>query len=361
MNDIDILSVDAQIQQFFESEYKKLDQYNDRLKELEETLNGVINHRTRIELEKNINSLKEKIRETESKERLNFYLFETIQILDSYRKLLKVPIKIQFCGKKRDVNESEKHKHELISNYIQIASKYYQINIKQTEKKFNIRCESCSNTTNFSIEENMYICMECGVQQEIIQHTASYKDTDRVNITSKYTYDPKVHFRDSINQYQGKQNCTVEPEVYVKLEDILDRHHLLVGDKNTKKRIRFSKITKEHILMFLKELEFTKHYENVTLIHYNMTGKKPDDISYLEDKLLADFDLLGETYERLFKNSTDKVKSTHYILYQLLQRHKHPCKREDFAILKTIERKTFYDNICKQLFDTLGWNFTPLY
>ena len=36
-----------------------------------------------------------------------------------------------------------------------------------------------------------------------------------------------------------------------------------------------------------------------------MTGKKPDDISYLEDKLLIDFDILVETYDKHFKNKVD--------------------------------------------------------
>jgi hypothetical protein len=361
MNEIDILAIDQQIQHFFEEEYSKVMIHKNRLAELEKTkTEGKLTTRTQMEIEKNIEELRQKIIDIEKRETLNFYLIETVQLLETYKQLLKVPVKIQFCGKKKQ-NDVDRQKEELIAKYLDISQKYYNINIKQKEKKFNISCESCPNKSDFSIEENMYICVLCGTQQEIIRHTASYKDSDRVNITSKYTYDPKVHFRDSINQYQGKQNCTIEQEVYDKLEDILDRHHLLLGDKTTRKRIRFSKITKEHILMFLKELEFTKHYENVTLIHYNMTDKKPDDISHLEDKLLADFDLLRDAYEKLFRDNTDKFKSTQYILYQLLKRHKHPCKKEDLAIIKTIDRKVFYDTICKELFDVLGWNFTPLY
>jgi hypothetical protein len=115
--------------------------------------------------------------------------------------------------------------------------------------------------------------------------------------------------------------------------------------------------------MFLKELGFSKHYENVNLIHYNITGKKPDDISYLEDKLLADFDLLVETYDKHFKNKVERVNfiSTQYVLYQLLQKHKHYCKKEDFIILKTMDRQSFHDTITRELFSILGWTFVPLY
>lgn len=359
--DLDILSIDNKIQLSFENESKKLPQYKERLEELEKTFQSSnLPPRSKIDLEKSINDLQILIQRLERKEDLNFYIIETAEILEKYRQILKTPIKLSFCGKPK---QDSKEKLELIQKYLEIAQKYYKVQTKPSEKKFEFSCESCTNKKDFVTEENAYICLECGAQQEILQHTISYKDSDRVNISTKYTYDRKVHFRDCINQYQGKQNCSIDQKVYDQLEDIFERHHLLVGDKNTEKIIRFSKITKEHILMFLKELDFSKHYENVTLIHYNITGKKPDDISYLEDKLLADFDLLVETYDKNFKDKVDRVNfiSTHYVLYQLLRRHKHRCKKEDFVILKTMDRKAFHDNVCRELFDSLGWNFVPLY
>jgi hypothetical protein len=174
-------------------------------------------------------------------------------------------------------------------------------------------------------------------------------------------YDRKIHFRDCINQYQGKQNSTINQKVYDDLEKQFELHHLLVGDKSTPKNIRFSNIKKEHISIFLKELEYTKHYENINLIHYNITGNKPDDIGYLEDKLLEDFDILTELYDKKFKHIDRKnFINTQYVLYQLLLRHKHPCNKNDFSILKTIDRKTFHDDIMKDLFIDLGWNFQEI-
>ena len=114
--------------------------------------------------------------------------------------------------------------------------------------------------------------------------------------------------------------------------------------------------------MFLKDLGYSNHYENVHLMHYNFTGIKPDDISYLEDKLLNDFDSLTELYDKKFKHIKRKnFINTQYVLYQLLQRHKHECKKEEFIILKTIDRKFFHDEVCKELFESLGWNHTPFY
>ena len=354
-----IINFDSKIKEKFQKEYINLPLYKKKLKELEKTAeNDKILYRSRTELEKNIEHIKNNIRKIESKEELYFYIFESHEYIEEYKKILKTPMKAQFTGK-NTVNNVKKN--EILTKYIQIMQKYCDINVKLPEKKVSVICENCNNKRDFIIEENSRICPECGTQQELLQYTSSYKDIDRVNISSKYTYDRKVHFRDCINQYQGKQNCTIDQKVYDDLEDIFERHHLLVGDKNTVRSERFKNITKEHILMFLKELKYSKHYENVTLIYYNLTGQKPDDISDLEEKLLNDFDLLVETYDTYFKNKVDRVNfiSTQYVLYQLLQRHKHKCKKEDFVILKTTDRKAFHDNICRELFSRLGWNFFP--
>jgi hypothetical protein len=355
--DLDILNIDRKIQNVFEEELVKLPVYKERLEELEKTSkNPNIPMRVRTDLDKNICRFRETIAQIEDKRELNFYISETAELLQKYRQILNTPVKLYFTGRNR---QEDKEKKNIISKYLEIAQKYYKVEMKQTEKKFKMVCDNCPNKKDFIIEENAYICVECGSQQEKIEHTTSYKDVDRVNISTKYTYDRKVHFRDCINQYQGKQNCTIDQKVYDDLEDIFERHHLLNGNKNDKKSIRFAKITKEHILMFLKELDYSKHYENVTLIHYNLTGKKPDDISHLEDRLLADFDILVETYDKHFKNKVSRVNfiSTQYVLYQLLQKYHHPCRKEDFVILKTMDRKSFHDSICRELFSVLCWSF----
>jgi hypothetical protein len=359
--DLDILNIDNKIQNVFEEERKKLPVYRERLEELEKTSRNLnIPIRVRTDLEKNILKFREMIERIQDNRDLNFYISETAELIQKYKQILKTPIKLSFTGRNK---QEDREKNNIMTKYLEIAQKYYKVQMKHVEKKFKMLCDNCPNKKDFIIEENAYICVECGSQQEKIEHTTSYKDVDRVNISTKYTYDRKVHFRDCINQYQGKQNCTIDQKVYGDLEDIFERHHLLNGDKTVKKETRFLKITKEHILMFLKELGYSKHYENVTLIHYNLTGKKPDDISYLEDKLLIDFDILVETYDKHFKNKVSRVNfiSTQYVLYQLLQKYHHPCRKEDFVILKTMDRKSFHDTICRDLFTILGWSFSPIY
>jgi hypothetical protein len=357
MSDIDILSIDARIHQNFYEEVEKLPEYCNKLKDLLISLK-LDNLRPRLlnTLNENKNNLLQRIQQLENNSQLNFYITESALLLDKYQKILKEPIKVNFMGKPVKNN---KEKEKIIIAYLNIAKKYIEMDIEIPEKKNKIECGNCPNRKEFEIlEGNIYICRICSAQQLILKHISSYKDIDRVNISSKYMYDRKIHFRDCINQYQGKQNSTISTKVYKDLENQFEKHHLLNDQHDTKKEKRFNLITKEHIGMFLKDLDYTKHYENINLIHYNFTGIKPDDIRYLEDQLLEDFDLLTELYDKKYRHNVDRTNfiNTQYVLYQLLTRHKHPCVKEDFTVLKTIDRKTFHDEICSDLFSQLGWN-----
>lgn len=354
--EVDILEIDAEIKESFIQEKKNLEKYEENLKDLKKTLKSNFLARARNDLEKNIALLEFKINSIKSLSEYNFYIIKTAPLIEEYKKILKTPIKVSFVGKKTDKNEE---KIKIIQEYCQYAQKYRNIPIlekKEVAKK--IECTNCGNTKTFDIEEEVYICEECGSQKEIQQNSSSYKDSDRINIAVKYTYDRRVHFKDCINQYQGKQNSTIDQKVYDALEDQFKKHGLLCDPPE-----KFKNITKDHISIFLKDLGYTKHYENINLIHYNLTGIKPDDISHLEDALLNDFDLLTETYDRIFKNKIERTNfiNTQNLLYQLLRRHKHPCKREDFVLLKTIDRQNFHDEVSGILFQELGWSQCLLY
>lgn len=223
----------------------------------------------------------------------------------------------------------------------------------------------CSHPQYVMSPDGLYVCETCGLtpDQDQVSTTISFKDISRVNLASKYLYDRITHFKDCINQFQGKQNCTIDPKVYDNLIEQFLSHDLIPVDyKNLPKESAFRNITKEHIMVFLKECGHTKHYEDAVLIHSVLTGTPPPDITGLENQLLHDFDQLTTLYDKKYRHQDRKnFINTQYVLYQLLKRHKFPCKKEDFNILKTIDRKFYHDDICKALFEELDWNFNPTF
>ena len=362
---IDIINLDCKIRENFIEEIEKIDIYRNRLENIIKIISNsdCIKDNLKPRFYTTLVSAKKEleiyIENLANQTNFNFYIIATISIIEEYQKLLKIPMKISFMGKPV---KNDKHKLSLIKKFVDIAQQYINIDINYNNTtELNIICDNCTNKKEFDIiESNIYICLKCFSQQTIMKHVSSYNDIDRINISSKYMYDRKVHFRDCIKQYQGKQNSTIPDKIYSSVEQQFSKHHLLVD--SPLKEQKFKNITKNHILLFLKELGYSNHYENVHLIHYNFTGVKPDDISYIEEQLLDDFDSLTDLYDKQFKNINRKnFINTQYVLYQLLQRHKHTCKKEEFIILKTIDRKFFHDEICKILFEQLGWNHTPFY
>ena len=369
---VDILEIDEKIQVKFTEEKKKIEEYKEMLKEYLKIIeNDDLRPRIKKSLLDSINELEEYIEDLEKEKMKNFYMLETAEIVNNYKKILQKPEKQTFFGK---TNKSDKMKKQLVSNFMKISRKYLNVkdfdstletigskSVKNDTKNSKIICNNC-DSKEFELEEcNIYICLQCSSQQFILNNVTSFKDINRVNISSKYCYDRRVHFRDSVNQYQGKQNSFISPTVYSELIKQFELHQLVNTEEKDNKK-KFSRIKKEHLFIFLKELGYTKHYENINLIYYNITGVKPDDIGYLESKLMNDFDTITEAYDRLFKHLDRKnFINTQYILYQLLMKHKHPCKKEDFSMLKTIDRKNFHDEICKVLFEEIKFSFNPLY
>lgn len=366
MNDIDILHIDLTIRNKFKEDNSKLHEYIIKEKELKKLLRVKhISVSVTNKLEKELSILRSKIKDIETRHTETLYLAKTVKFVSEYKELLKKPVKLSFTGKK--IRSEDTIKNEIIRKYIEIANLYGDTyyKIPDSPKGNHFDCNNCKNKKRFEvIDGNIYICTECSSQQVIMKQTSCYNDIDRVNISTKYSYNRKVHFRDCINQYQGKQNCTIPHNVYTELEKQFELHHILIGNKDTPKHIRFKNLTKKHIHMFLKEpLGYSKHYENIHLIHYMFTGKKPDDIGHLEHKLLEDFDTLNNLYDQMYKGQIERKNfiNNQYVLYQLLKRYKHPCRRDDFVELKTNDKKVFHDNITKELFTQLNWNYFPYF
>ena len=358
---IDIIVIDNKIRDNFIKQYQNINVYKERLLDIEQSLNNKkLTTKIMSLLETTRDYLIKYIDDILNEIQYNFYIIKTIDLIEEYKKILNQPMKITFLGKP---SKNNKEKQKIINEYMLIAQNYINLECNGDKNNKNpILCKNCSNKKDFdNIDINIYICNVCYVQQTILKHNSSYNDIDRINISSKYMYDRKVHFRDCIKQYQGKQNSTIPNKVYKELTIEFQNHHLLDENCNDKKE-RFKNITKNHVLLFLKDLGYSSHYENVHLIHYNLTDSQPNDISHLEDHLLDDFDILTDLYDKKFKNINRKnFINTQYVLYQLLCRHKYVCKKEEFIILKTIDRKFFHDEICKTLFECLGWNHSPFY
>jgi len=294
----------------------------------------------------------------DSKHDKGMYILDTFELIDNYKASLQNPVMNDKC----------------IREFIDIVKrtirkrKWFDFDVSYPKLYVRNACDGCNNSdpTRFANDHSgMKICIDCGLMTYFfITDNTPLNYMCATRGTSKFVYTRLVHFQDCIKQFQGKNHCKIPDDVYRKLEQKFIDNNLLVSSSDP--GVKYSKITKQHIKLYLKEFKYAKHYKNINLIYKTITNTS-NDISDLEPDLISDFKKLVNMYDEIHgidKNSELNRRyflNIHYILFQLLRRQGYDCQTEDFTLPKTKDCKLFHDEICGNLFKQLGWDFTPLF
>ena len=301
------------------------------------------------------------------------YLVNISPIVERYKQLIRIPISDNFIGKKKNSMNDEIQYifDEFVETFQQSFPESILLDIfgdsskPSSKKKLNTNrhvyfCDNCNEELTDSV------CYNCGyssttVENESTEHedTSTYDDIGRINVNKQFTYEKKCHFRDTINQYQGKQNKYISDDVYTRLNEYIEKEGLL-DKKATTKIEQYRKVKKSHIKEFLKAIGYSNHYEDLQLIFSKITGKDCPSISQYEKKLYEDFDELTRAFLSLPDIQRDNFLNSHYVLRQLLLKQNVKLPQEDLNYLKTPSRLRSHDEIYKKCCNILNWNFTPM-
>ena len=272
---------------------------------------------------------------------------------------------------KKDIENNEKvnnlEQHNIL-NYVNKTGKsnkgeeytrYYNkcflnINIPQANS-INNCCKNC-NKDDFEIDQKngTIICTNCGVCENYTEMTSAsinYSDTTHIETTSQpFSYQRKNHFKEWLNQLQGKE-VTVIPEQVINL--------VLVELK--KERITdVQYITSERIKKYLKKLKLNKYYEHIPNLISKITNKPPLTITNeFEDVLLKLFDKIQEPFKKYCPKERKNFLSYSYTLHkfcQLLGKEEYLIY---FPLLKSREKLFEQEKIWKGICNDLGWKFVP--
>ena len=225
--------------------------------------------------------------------------------------------------------------------------KVFELTYKEA-KKTNKKVKYCDCFDKTEDQNGNVMCKNCGNIYNDIEDNNNYNDYSRVNIVQRYHYEKKCHFRDTINQYQGKQNRYIPEKVYSDVKYMINMHGLSL-----------EKLTINHINSFLKETGNFKYYEDKQLIYSNIVGKNKPDISKYEKGLYEDFDKLVTVFLKI-KGKRKNFLNSHYVLRQLLLKQGVKIPDDHLNSLSTPARLKEHDEFYEKCCDILGWNFTPL-
>ena len=100
-----------------------------------------------------------------------------------------------------------------------------------------------------------------------------------------------------------------------------------------------------------------KGNENALLMRINPSAL--DDISDLKDELINDFKAFSKEYDVLAKGGLVRKKFLYsqFVLFHLLRRRGHDCNPENFNMTRTKSGKKTHNDICRLVFERLGWEF----
>jgi hypothetical protein len=293
-----------------------------------------------------------------------FYESQARDIIDRYKQCINHVVYTDFMApvKNKDISPEQKALRDELICIIE--------NVFGTEalEKIVTRKQCTGSARSFIVEDGVFGGEGHSVDAEVEAdendedwNSMVYNDINRINFNIKFKYDKRLHFKETINQYQGLQHKHIPQEVYNDLLDMIDKHGLCDHTKIDSKE-KFAKLRKEHITMFLSESDHSIYYEDKQLIYSKITGHPCPNIQKLEKGLFSDFEQLVEVFLQLPDDKVDRKNflNTHYVLRQLLRKRGVIVPEHDLNIIKTPARIRAHDDIYQLCCEKLGWNFEPL-
>ena len=171
--------------------------------------------------------------------------------------------------------------------------------------------------------------------------------TDLPSEKIKNSYSRLNHFYDCMKRYQGKNRLRMKEEDIKHIEDYFRQNYSL-------ETITRSDVEKVYKMLGKKS---AKGNENALLRRLN--PKALDDISHLETDLLDDFKVFSKEYDILVRNDLSRKKfiCSQFVLFHILRKRGHDCRPKNFMMIRTNDRKRAHNEICRLIFERLGWEF----
>lgn len=345
-NDIDVFSIDVRIKRDLENEKKKVKDMERKKKRLawikEHSPNPIEIKRAEEEIYK----ICKEIKSISEDSKLLEYKTRTENILKEIKEIIEKPASFSFVGNNQEEQEKMGRKNELIYLYFSVASKFTYIspNFLPDESKKNV-CECGSINFDMS-EEGKRICVECATTINIFETDLSFKDTERINLIPRYNYSKPGHFKAAMDNFEGVQNKTIPQHVYDVIYMEIDRY-----DIYTRKTI-----TKTAIYNILSKHRLGDYYEDINLIHHNITGKPPPSITQYRSILMKMNEKFEKEYDVVKKEFGKKnALNVNHKLMRFLEQIGYYANEEDLIGLKTESKKQEHDDAIEITFKRLRW------
>jgi hypothetical protein len=213
-----------------------------------------------------------------------------------------------------------------------------------TEKETTNEIYTCSCGGEFVsfVAENHMACDGCGMTKPIIE---SYTFSDQ---NEGAVYKRINHLTECLNALQGKEGTNVPQEVIEAVKAEFKKNRISMT----------SEIKPDKVKQYLKKLGFSKYYENIHTIAYNISKMPPMKLSKELEKKFKD--MFVEIQDPFFTHKDPKRKnflSYNYVLYKFAELLGEDDLLCYFPLLKCSKNLHSHDMIWKKICKDLSWEF----
>lgn len=373
-NDCDILWVNKKIVIYFNLMSKKLPKLKNELKFQEELKNKSLTKVDISHFDGKIEDLKKNIYEIENKVKLREYIKESSPILAQYDNLDLGDSIVNF-GKTTEEDQEEdelkEYKKSLINQYLKIASKYYDLDIRK-EVDPTYTCPICFHELDEELnkKEGIIECLNCNYQDIYYTNESMFKDTSRVESDkSKEYYQDRKNFQKTCYEFFAIQINKLPDDIYTNLDRYCISYNLPTSDVIKKMPLRnnmrgpWENQNEGRLFLYrmLKATGYSDYYKDERLILYNYWGWPKPSGSSICKKFMDDYDLTHAAYVKIENKERKSSLNTQYSLFRIAQANNYcllpgvRCTIDDFRVVQTPKIIKEHDELWFEMCDISGY------
>jgi hypothetical protein len=312
-----------------------------------------------------ISQLEHEIKEIMGNVRINKYKDEVADIINKYNRIGQLNVKVTFGQEDMTVNkdpqnvESMMYRHELISSFALIASKYYDIKIVRDIKQHDLfKCQCGESITITTVDETgSYICDKCNYQTFLPCYVTNVDANGANNNNNKSSdYDNWENLHKEFQKIQGLQHDKIPESLLLKLDKYFDSKG--IASRNTYEKYSVEdrswyqgrKGTDIEIMVkALQDIKEPDYYEDVHLLAKKVWGWELADLSGYESRISEDYKATQKVFLEMDKERKSSL-GTRYRLFKHLQLVGVNCQVKDFkmSIMREVinEHDELWEKMC---------------
>jgi len=211
-------------------------------------------------------------------------------------------------------------------------------------------CAECGTDMEFSQNEAMLFCPECGLTEFILidSDRPSYKDPPRES--SYYAYKRINHFNELLAQFQAKGSTEIP-------QDIFDQ---IVAELQKQRITDFKSLKPRQMREVLRKLKLNRQYDHIPYIISRLNGSAaPVMDRETEEKLRHMFKEIQPSFQKHCPKNRRNFLSYSYVLYKFCELLELDEFLASFPLLKNRDKLYQQSKVWQCICSEMGWQFIP--